>query len=190
MLIAGYVLSADRNVGAGFVAMFIHEMTIDECHRALRKASVGRLGCARNNQPYVVPINFGFDGTYLYGFTTLGQKVEWLRANPLVSFEVDEITDQNNWMSIILFGRYEELPDKVEYEEARFKAHALLQERVMWWEPAYISQEHRDQPHSLTPIFYRIHIHKMTGHRATPEKSETKVATASKRGWLEKLLDP
>jgi len=169
--------------------MFIHEMTIDECHSALRKASVGRLSCSLNNQPYIVPINFAFDGTYLYGFTTLGQKVEWLRVNPLVSFEIDEIIDPNNWVSIILFGRYEELPDKAEYEKARIKAHSLLQQRPVWWEPAYISQEHRDQPHSLTPIFYRIHIDKITGHRATPEKSETKVATASKRGWLEKLLD-
>lgn len=170
--------------------MFIHEMTIDECYSALRKATVGRLGCALNNQPYVLPINFALDDTYLYGFTTLGQKVEWLRSNPLVCFEVDEITNDNNWMSIILFGRYEELPDKIEYKEARLKAYSLLQKRPMWWEPAYMSQEHRDQPHSLTPIFYRIHIDTMTGHRATPEKSETNVPTASKRGWLEKLLDP
>jgi len=169
--------------------MFIHEMTIDECYSALQKASVGRLGCALNNQPYVVPINFAFDGSCLYGFTTLGQKVEWLRANPLVSFEIDEVTGHNNWMSIILFGRYEELPDQAEYEKPRIKAHALLQKRAMWWEPAYISQQHRDQPHSLTPIFYRIHIDKMTGHRATPEKSETNVLSPSKRGWLEKLLD-
>jgi len=170
--------------------MFIHEMTIDECYEALRKANVGRLGCALNNQVYVVPVNFAFDGTYLYGFTTLGQKVEWLRANPLLCFEVDEITGQNDWMSIILFGRYQELPDEVEYEEARMKAYAVLQERAVWWEPAYISQQHRDQPHSLTPIFYRIHIDKITGHRAKSEESETSALTPSKRQWLEKLLDP
>jgi uncharacterized protein len=170
--------------------MFIHEMSVDECHSALRKATIGRLGCALNNQPYVVPVNFAFDGTYLYGFTTLGQKVEWLRSNPLVCFEVDEITGQNDWMSIILFGSYQELPDKVEYAEARMKAYAVLQKRAVWWEPAYISQQHRDQPHSLTPIFYRIHIYKITGQRATPEESETIALTPSKRGWLEKLLDP
>jgi nitroimidazol reductase NimA-like FMN-containing flavoprotein (pyridoxamine 5'-phosphate oxidase superfamily) len=170
--------------------MFIHEMTIDECHAALRKANVGRLGCALNNQPYVVPINFAFDGSYVYGFTTLGQKIEWLRSNPLVSFEVDEITGHYNWMSIILFGRYEELPDKVEYEKARLKAYSLLQKRVMWWEPAYLSQEHREQLHSLTPIFYRIHIDKMTGHRAISDEPATKaVDSRPKRGWLEKLLD-
>jgi uncharacterized protein len=170
--------------------MFIHEMSVAECHSALRKATIGRLGCALNNQPYVVPVNFAFDGTYLYGFTTLGQKVEWLRNNPLVCFEVDEITGQNDWMSIILFGSYQELPDKVEYAEARMKAYAVLHKRVVWWEPAYISQQHRDHPHSLTPIFYRIHINKITGHRATSKEPQTIDLPPSKRGWLEKLLDP
>ena len=59
--------------------MFIHEMTIDECSNALEKGSLGRLACAQDNQPYIVPINFAFDGAYIYGFTTLGQKIEWTR---------------------------------------------------------------------------------------------------------------
>ena len=147
--------------------MYIHEMTVDECFAALEKANIGRLACARDNQPYLVPINFAFDGTHLYGFTTLGQKIEWMRSNPLVCFEMDEVICQNEWMSIIVFGRYEELPDQPEFREARIQAHRHLQERILWWEPAYISQEHRDQAHSLTPIFYRIHIDKITGHRAT-----------------------
>jgi len=67
-----------------------------------------------------------------------------------------------------------------------------LQKRAMWWEPAYISAEHRDQPHSLIPIFYRIHIDKMTGHRATPDATPA-VTTAVqaptvKRWWFQKFL--
>jgi uncharacterized protein len=171
--------------------MFIHEMTDDECRGALQRATIGRLGCALNNQPYVVPINFAFDGRYLYGFTTLGQKTEWMRLNPLVCFEIDEVISHDQWMSIIVFGRYEELPDKAQYEDARIRAHTFLQKRALWWEPAYISQEHRDQPHSLTPIFYRIHIEKMTGHRATLDESEASAAIPAyivKRGWLDRLL--
>lgn len=152
--------------------MYIHEMTVDECRTALANTNVGRIACARDNQPYLVPINFAFDGTYIYGFTTLGQKVEWMRSNPLVCFEIDEVVDHNQWMSIIVFGRYEELPDQPEFETARIHAYKFLQKRVMWWEPAYISQKHRDQPHSLIPVFYRIHIDKMTGHRATADRGQ------------------
>ena len=149
--------------------MFIHEMTFFECRAALEKASVGRLACSHDGQPYAVPVNFAFDGTYLYGFTTLGQKVEWMRANPLVCLEVDEVVSDAEWMSIVVFGRYEELPDQPKYEHARQRALSFLKKRAIWWEPAYMSQEHRDQPHSLTPIFYRIHIEQITGHRATSD---------------------
>ena len=153
--------------------MFIHEMTVDECAGALKEMRLGRLACAQDNQPYIVPINFAFDGTYIYGFTTLGQKIEWTRLNPLVCFEVDEVASHNQWVSIVVFGRYEELPDEPEYENERNRAHAFLQKRAMWWEPAYTSQEHREQLQSLTPIFFRIHVDKMTGHRATFEKSSS-----------------
>jgi nitroimidazol reductase NimA-like FMN-containing flavoprotein (pyridoxamine 5'-phosphate oxidase superfamily) len=121
-------------------------------------------------------MNLAFDGgTYLYGFTTLGLKVEWMRSNPLVCFEIDEVKNHNDWSSVIVFGSYEELPDKPEYEAARRLAHRFVQKKVMWWEPAYISKEHRDNPHSLTPIFFRIKIENMTGHRAYSDHSEVEI---------------
>lgn len=171
--------------------MFIHEMSDTECRLALQSASVGRLACARDNQPYVVPIHFAFDGDYIYGFTTVGQKVEWMRSNPLVCCEMDQITSDSQWVSIVVFGRYEELPDTREHESARARAHRFLGRRAMWWEPAYISEKHRDQPHSLTPVFYRIHITKMTGHRATLDNGQARAAmpvATVKRSWLGKLL--
>ena len=161
----------------GLVEMFIHEMTDLECRHALERATIGKLACVRDNQPYVVPIHFAFDGTYVYGFTTLGQKVEWMRANPLVCFEIDEVVSAQQWISIVVFGRYEELPDEPKYKAARTRAHAFLQKRVTWWEPACILQELRDQPHSLTPIVYRIRIDKMTGHRATSDEAEAASTT-------------
>ena len=33
--------------------MMIHEMTLDECLKALAQVSIGRLACAREGQPYV-----------------------------------------------------------------------------------------------------------------------------------------
>jgi nitroimidazol reductase NimA-like FMN-containing flavoprotein (pyridoxamine 5'-phosphate oxidase superfamily) len=171
--------------------MFIHEMTDAECRQTLERLSTGRLACARDNQPYAVPITFAFDGDYLYGFTTVGQKVEWMRLNPLVCFETDEVVNECNWTSIIIFGKFEELSDAPEHETARLIAHELLQKRAMWWEPAYLAQRHRNQSHSLTPVFYRIHIEQMTGHRATPNGDATvEEAPDKRRGWLEKLLDP
>jgi uncharacterized protein len=160
--------------------MFIHEMSRAESNEALSRAQYGRLACAHDNQPYVSPLNFAFDGNnYLYGFTTLGQKVEWMRSNPLVCFEIDDVKDHSRWSSVIVFGCYEELPDKPEFETVRIHAHRLLQKRVMWWEPAYVAQEHRDYSHSLTPIFFRIRIENVTGHRASSGHNATEITAST-----------
>ena len=148
--------------------MFIHEMNESQCRHALEQAGFGRLACCRDNQAYVVPIYYSFNGRHIYGFTTLGQKSEWMRFNPKVCLEIDERESHNRWMSVIVFGNYEELPDMPQFEAARAAALEVLQQRAMWWEPAYISAEHQDVPHSLTPVFYRIHIERMTGRYATP----------------------
>src|SRR5690242_18698322 len=158
--------------------MFIHEMSRAECNDALSRVRYGRLACAHDNQPYLMPLNFAFDGnSYLYCFATLGQKIEWMRSNPLVCFEVDEVKNHNHWSRVIVFGSYEELPDKPEFETARSRLQERLEKRVMWWERAYISQEHPDKPDSLTPIFFRIQIQSVTGHRANADESETAIAT-------------
>jgi len=172
--------------------MFIHEMTESECRQTLQQATVGRLACAHDNQPYVVPINFAFDGQHVYGFTTVGQKIDWMRANPRVCLEIDEPTTHELWKSIIIFGQYEELPDLPEYEAARVKAHELLQKYVMWWEPAYVGAAHRDIPHSDKPIFYRIKIDRMTGHRATPDLAQLAATdeeeAKARDGWWSDIL--
>jgi nitroimidazol reductase NimA-like FMN-containing flavoprotein (pyridoxamine 5'-phosphate oxidase superfamily) len=168
--------------------MFIHEMSENECRAALKRASFGRLACAHENQPYVIPTYFASEGYHLYVSSTLGQKIEWMRANPRVCLEIDELISQDEWTSVIVFGRYEELPDTPENEVARAQALELLQRRAMWWEPAYVSASHREKPHSTTPISYRIHIDRITGHRATPDIVETRTvaadAGAGKGSWL------
>ena len=178
--------------------MIIHEMTEDECRTVLERVSFGRLACARDNQPYILPIYFSYDGTRLYGFSSprqvygfssLGQKIEWMRSNPLVCLEIDERTSHHHWMSVVVSGRYQELPDTPEFGFERMQAWDVLQKRAMWWEPASVATEHREQ---FTPIFYRIHIKQMTGRRATPDSVEaaasaTKASTAEE-SWFGSIL--
>ncbi len=169
--------------------MLIHQMTENECRTALERVSFGRLASANDCQAYVVPIYFSYDGRHIYGFSTIGQKVEWMRANPLVCLEIDERTSHHHWMSVVVSGRYEELPDSPEFGDERVRAHEALQRRAMWWEPAYAATEHQKQ---LIPIFYRIHITQMTGHRATPDPVEavaldTKAPTAQE-SWLGSIM--
>jgi hypothetical protein len=34
-----------------------------------------------------------------------------MRTNPLVCVQADEVTNSEQWISVIVFGRFEELPD-------------------------------------------------------------------------------
>jgi len=158
--------------------MIIEEMTPAECFELLQQTGFGRLGCARSGQPYVVPIYFAADKDHIYGFSTLGKKIEWMRANPLVCVEVDEIISHAQWRSVVAVGRYQELPDELQGASVRNHAHSLLQKRANWWEPGYVLSTHRGKPHSAEPIFYRIRIDEITGHRAQPDKHE--LATMSR----------
>ena len=143
--------------------MLIQEMTEEQCREVLAGENVARLACALNNQPYVVPIRVDLEGQFLYVYATLGQKIEWMRQNPLVCVEIDERNAHGDWVSVIVFGRYEELPHAPEYEDSRRTAERLFQRHAMWWEPAAVPLAHHEQ---RMPVVFRIRIDQVTGRRA------------------------
>jgi uncharacterized protein len=162
----------------------------------LARTRLGRLACARGNQPYVVPFYFVYDDNCLYSISMVGQKVEWMRANPLVCVEADEVVSPEQWMSVIVFGRYEELPDTPEYQGARAVAHRLLKRHAVWWEPAFAKTSLHGTQRPLVPVVYRIHGRQITGHRAIPDQPVTPPDTrrsttdSAEDGWLQRLLRP
>lgn len=149
--------------------MLIHELNPRECADVLSRTHLGRLGCARFDQPYVVPIHFSFDAERkcVYAFSAIGQKIEWMRNNPKVCLEVEEIDDRNHWTTVLVFGRYEEIQRGPEGAEARHRAEHLLQQRDEWWLPATGKLPSRE-PHRM--VVYRIRIDRLTGRRATRDR--------------------
>jgi nitroimidazol reductase NimA-like FMN-containing flavoprotein (pyridoxamine 5'-phosphate oxidase superfamily) len=170
--------------------MVIEEMTEGECRAMLARADIARLACARNNQPYIAPIHVDLDGEFLYGYATLGQKIEWMRQNPLVCLEVDEVITHWQWASVIVFGDYQELPHTPEYEGPREVAERLFQRHPVWWEPASVRLAGHEQ---RTRIVFRIGIGRVTGRRGAPNAVETdhvrgNVLEARRPRWLARVL--
>lgn len=60
-------------------------------HGILRRATVCRVGMVDGDEPYVVPMNCGWDGErfYLHGAAS-GRKLDILRVHPRVCIEVEE----------------------------------------------------------------------------------------------------
>ena len=58
----------------------------------IRQSRVCRLAMTEGDQPYVLPLNFGYDGTCLYFHCAdQGRKLEILRKNPKVCFVFDHL---------------------------------------------------------------------------------------------------
>jgi nitroimidazol reductase NimA-like FMN-containing flavoprotein (pyridoxamine 5'-phosphate oxidase superfamily) len=114
-----------------------------------------------------VPISYGYDGRNIYSHTEEGLKLNLMRRNPRVCFEVDDINMVNmaNWKSVIAWGEFEEITDPVEREKA---LHILLDRKL----PLAVSNTVRltsDWPfcpidvNEIAGIVFRINITKKTG---------------------------
>lgn len=149
--------------------MLIRSMQRQASIDLLVRAKVGRLACAHEGQPYITPLSFVYDDAWLYSFSTLGRKIAWMRANPLVCLEADEIVSRQAWATVIVLGRYEELT-KSDHGEERAFAYKLLQARPLWWEPAYVKTVIPGQHRTLDEaVFFRILISEITGREAVPD---------------------
>lgn len=146
--------------------MVIHDLTAEESRGVLARTHLGRLGCARANQPYIVPFSFAFSPqeSRLYSFATHGQKIDWMRDNPRVCVEVDDITDDRHWTTVVLFGRYHEIDRDALETAGRRQALELFQQRAAWWLPAVGKREHGVE--HVEPILFWISIDKISGRRA------------------------
>jgi hypothetical protein len=89
----------------------------------IENAQICRLGLAKDNIPYVLPVSFGYDGTAIYFHTAReGRKIEFMTANDRVCLEFEHgvqlIRNDNNpckwtfsFQSVIGYGRVRELTE-------------------------------------------------------------------------------
>jgi nitroimidazol reductase NimA-like FMN-containing flavoprotein (pyridoxamine 5'-phosphate oxidase superfamily) len=151
--------------------MRIHPLTHQECAGVLERNHLGHLACSRLDQPYVVPIHFSFDAerNCVFGFSTIGQKVEWMRANPKVCLEVSEIVDKYRWATVVVTGRYEEINHAKEEAGTRRWVEDLFRARRQWWFPAAAKLPDQER---AEVVVYRIRIMAMTGRRASRQEDQ------------------
>ncbi|HEX5080561.1 MAG TPA: pyridoxamine 5'-phosphate oxidase family protein [Blastocatellia bacterium] len=121
----------------------------------LSEGSLGRLGCIAAGWPYVVPVNYFFDGKYIYIHALPGKKVDALRDNPRACLQVDEIQDSYNWRSVIAYGTFEEISN----EETRENVLTRLYSRL----PHLTPVESQLVKGSSGTIVFRIKVEDVTG---------------------------
>jgi len=92
-----------------------------------------------------------------------------MRANPKVCVQTDEIKSQGEWVSVIVNGEYEELPEP-RYTAERKLASSLLAKQYQWWLNALGARQMRVGDSAIEPLFFRIRIHSMSGLHSIDER--------------------
>jgi nitroimidazol reductase NimA-like FMN-containing flavoprotein (pyridoxamine 5'-phosphate oxidase superfamily) len=139
--------------------------------RIIKSCQVCRLGLAKDNAPYIVPVSFGYDGRAIYFHTAnQGKKIDYIASNSAVCFEFERgvqlVTDDTsacNWsfhyQSVIGYGRIHELVEDGE------KTAGL--NRIM---AQYSDREWEFGPARLDAIrVWMIEIETMTGKHSRPK---------------------
>ena len=121
----------------------------------LSEGTLGRLGCIAADWPYVVPVNYFFDGRDIYIHTLPGKKLDALRVNPRVCLQVDDIKDSYNWRSVIAYGTFEEVSN----EETRENILTKLYSRMPHMTPV----ESKLVEGAKGTIVFRIKVEEVTG---------------------------
>ena len=145
----------------------IGKLTDEQIEQVLTENVLGRIGCSDDEKNYVVPVNYVYDGKFIIAHSVRGMKIEMMRKNPKVCFEVDEMKSFTNWKSVIVWGEYQELSD----QRDRVTAIRLFGDRMMHMKISKTAlvpeiddgRVHLHAPGNVRPIIYRVVITQKTG---------------------------
>lgn len=138
----------------------ITAMNRTACEALLKRNHVGRLAYSFRDRVNIVPLHYVYRDGWIYGRTSIGDKVAKLRHNRWVAFEVDEIEDSFEWRSVVARGALyllhpDETPDEVWAQTVNVLTNAM---------PDIFTA--RDPVPSRTELF-RISVDELTGRRAS-----------------------
>jgi uncharacterized protein len=145
----------------------IGKLTEEQIDEVLQNNQLGRIGCSLNNKTYIVPINYVFDGKHIIGHAVAGKKIDMMRTNPEVCFEVDEMKNFTNWRSVIVMGQYQEITGERErYEAMKLFVDKMLKMKIRETAvPPELTADrvHPRTPVNIRPVIYRIIITERSG---------------------------
>lgn len=147
--------------------MIVTALSTLDCTRLLEAGRVGHLACSKDGRPYVVPIHYAYGENALYAFSMPGKKIDFMRANPLVSVLVEEHLAGRGWRSVVVDGRFEELPDRVGHKARRDHAWSLLSRHSDWWEPGALKPASAAGVDGSSTVFFCIFVEAVSGRQAT-----------------------
>ncbi len=84
---------------------------MDKCLEVLGNNLIGRIGYIFGQSPFIVPITYFHDKEQkcIISYSAEGHKMEAMRRYDIIALQVDEIDSIEQWKSVLVQGRFEEL---------------------------------------------------------------------------------
>jgi len=138
------------------------ELDAAACYALLDRNHVGRLAFAYSGHVDVQPVHYVLREGWIYGRTSLGEKLQFLAHNWSVAFEVDEIDALFDWRSVVVHGGFYLLSPNGSPTEASRWQQALEALRTLL--PATLTD---DDPVPFRNKLFGIAVQSVTGRKAT-----------------------
>jgi nitroimidazol reductase NimA-like FMN-containing flavoprotein (pyridoxamine 5'-phosphate oxidase superfamily) len=143
------------------------ELNEQQINNLLTSQAIGRIACCDGKHPYIVPLTYSYDGDYIYGQSIEGQKLELMRKNPNVCFQVDITNNLDNWQSAVVYGQFEELFDgkaEVAREHLFSKVIPLMTASAIHQHEHWEGLGHELPDKSrIKPVMFRIKVNEKCG---------------------------
>lgn len=145
------------------------DLTQNECSALLGNNYIGRMAYIVKGRAEVIPITYYYDQEHhaIISYSGEGNKIEAMRRNGSVSFQVDEITALDKWQSILLHATFEELSGI----DAKHQLHQFaekVKEVILRKDKTnlrFISEFSSKTENDAAPIVYRLNITEVHGKR-------------------------
>ena len=138
-----------------------------ESNDLLRENHFGHLAFIADNKSFVIPITYYYDSdeNKIIAYSGPGHKIDSMRINPSVAFQVEEVNSINSWRSVLIHGEFEEINGA----EAKYELHKFAEgvKNVISEKEnrnlQYISEFSSDIYAGGTTIVYKIKITDIIG---------------------------
>lgn len=139
----------------------VRDLSREETEALLLRNKVGRLAFTFHDRVDIQPIHYVYERGWIYGRTSIGEKIATLEHNRWVAFEVDEVEDIFDWRSVVVHGSFWKLPPRgsPHAEELWTRAANLVSQIV----PGALTE--RD-PVAFRHILFRIAVGDAIGREA------------------------
>lgn len=141
------------------------ELNESEIRDIIKNNSIGRLGYTDGVNVYIMPMNYRYNQDFISCYSLESKKIDIMRKNGLVCFEIDQIANLNHWKCVLINGLFQEITDENELAELRplYTEYALRKRVSVTNDSTIVQHNLQVEEPQLKQVFYKIIYETISG---------------------------